>query len=178
MKPKTLAEKWALGGIGPLFAGGAALHFVYGLLGKPAWAGLFCPVNESVFEHLKLGAWPVFAYALLGRAVLKKKQGHTVGWYRGQCAAMGICLSSILLLHYLYAGALGGESPWGDVVVFLLAVALGQAGAVSDLKKSRKESPAALTVMGMVLLLLAVGTFWPPRLPLFWDPLHGGYGLQ
>ena len=39
-------------GIGTLF------HFLFELLGQNAFVGLFTPVNESVWEHLKLIYFP------------------------------------------------------------------------------------------------------------------------
>ena len=43
---------------------GAGLHFVYELCPLPI-VGLFAPVNESVWEHLKLFFWPFLAAAFV-----------------------------------------------------------------------------------------------------------------
>ena len=173
MERKSLGEKMAMWGIGPLFGAGAAAHFLYGVLGRPFWASLLFPVNESVFEHLKLGAFPTLLYAWLGGAILKKKQGHINGWYKGQWTATCVCLTSILLLHYFYEGALGRHGPWGDVLIFFLSVILGQLAAARVIKSSEEKDRWAMVLMMLLVLLLAAGTFWPPELPLFEDPTAG-----
>ena len=43
---------------------GACLHFLYVLLPNPVTA-LLAPVNESLWEHLKIFFWPYLAAALL-----------------------------------------------------------------------------------------------------------------
>lgn len=49
--------------------GGAALHFLYDVWPNPLTAVL-APVNESVWEHLKLLYWPFLAAAfVLARGV-------------------------------------------------------------------------------------------------------------
>ena len=48
--------------------GGSALHFLYDWLPSPLTA-LFSPINESVWEHLKLLFWPM----LLGATFLARR---------------------------------------------------------------------------------------------------------
>ena len=52
------AERQILVGVPVLFLAGTLLHFLYGLSGEFFLVGLLAPVNESVWEHLKLALWP------------------------------------------------------------------------------------------------------------------------
>lgn len=38
---------------------GILLHFLYDFSGKVLIVGIFAPINESVWEHLKLGFYPI-----------------------------------------------------------------------------------------------------------------------
>ena len=50
--------------IGTIFvsAAGTLLHFVYGWTGNHFIVGLFAPVNESTWEHMKLLYFPMLLY--------------------------------------------------------------------------------------------------------------------
>lgn len=43
---------------------GSLAHFVYEWSGNNALAGLFTPVNESVWEHMKLVFFPMLLYSV------------------------------------------------------------------------------------------------------------------
>ena len=52
-KSVSKPEKWILLGIPLLFSIGSILHFAYDFLMKIPLAGIFAPVNESIWEHEK-----------------------------------------------------------------------------------------------------------------------------
>ena len=62
MKPSLKKIEWisflAASVLGTLF------HFVYGWSGENPVAGLFFPVNESTWEHLKLIFFPILLLCL------------------------------------------------------------------------------------------------------------------
>jgi hypothetical protein len=51
---------------------GSNLHFTFEWSGSQAVVGVFSAVNESVWEHLKLGFWPAVVFALIEFKYLKK----------------------------------------------------------------------------------------------------------
>ena len=58
-----MKRHWLLTALGAILAG-AGLHFLWQALPNPLFA-LISPVNESVWEHLKLLYWPMRAAALV-----------------------------------------------------------------------------------------------------------------
>ncbi|MFR5422575.1 MAG: DUF6512 family protein [Oscillospiraceae bacterium] len=58
-----MKRHWLLTALGAILAG-AGLHFLWQALPNPLFA-LISPVNESVWEHLKLLYWPMLAAALV-----------------------------------------------------------------------------------------------------------------
>ena len=44
---------------------GSFLHFIYQISNNSEFVALFAPVNESVWEHLKLGFWALFIFMIL-----------------------------------------------------------------------------------------------------------------
>lgn len=55
---------YELAGIIFIIAFGSVLHFTFEWSGRQVAVGVFSAVNESVWEHLKLGFWPAIAFAL------------------------------------------------------------------------------------------------------------------
>ena len=50
---------------------GGVLHFTFGWSGYNPVVGIFSAVNESVWEHLKLGFWPALLYMIIEYRFLK-----------------------------------------------------------------------------------------------------------
>lgn len=65
--------RWELGGIIFIVVLGSLLHFVYGLSGYWHPIGIIAAVNESVWEHLKLGFWPTVIFPLLNTPSYKMR---------------------------------------------------------------------------------------------------------
>ena len=96
--------------------GGAALHFLYDVWPNPLTAVL-APVNESVWEHLKLLYWPMLAAAL----VLARGPRRIAVW-AGFFPA--IVLQPVFLLALYYGlRALGVQGLAVDLTLYVLTMA-------------------------------------------------------
>lgn len=96
---------------------GSCLHFVHALLPSPITA-LFSPVNESLWEHLKILFWPYLAASFF---LLRKKDGAGVG---ARCLSLLIGCGLMLLAGWCYHVVLGGEALAFDVCLYVLLMAL------------------------------------------------------
>ncbi|WP_455617185.1 DUF6512 family protein [Eisenbergiella sp.] len=166
---------------------GTLLHFIYEWSGSLAAVGLFAPVNESVWEHIKLLFFPgllfsVWEYFHASRRPASFLPARTAGLSAGMAA--------IPLLFYAYTALLGTNHLALDITVFLLGILL--AFLISALLE-KKISAAATTASGtkagilpflcaallvLYLLLFFLFTFRPPQLPLFQDPVSGHFGIS
>lgn len=161
---------------------GVLFHFVYEWTGENPLVGLFAPVNESVWEHIKLLFFP----ALLVMAVEYFLFGHQIPNYL-TAKTIGIVLGglSIPLLFYAYTAVLGKHIAAIDIAIFFVAVLLGELICYWLLRKSllanargRLESgllSERYQLLALTVLLLLVGVFFyfteaPPELPLFLPP--------
>ncbi len=142
---------------------GAALHFLYHLLTILPFAVL-APVDESLFQHLKLLYWPV----LLAALVLKKKEGQSV-----RPRLLGLLLSSALMLvvGWVYHITLGGSSLLFDITLYVLLMffALLLFPALCRGEQTGKLWDAAVYLTVVLGVLLVLFTFFPPNHLLFYD---------
>lgn len=181
----AIDEDWAkrniLSGIPVLCALGSLAHFIYGLSGESLIAGIFTPVNESVWEHLKLAFWPVLLWWAASYMVFRRRVSITAGrWFTACAAAITICLVIITAFFYTYTGAFGIESLTLNIFSMVLGIAAAQGTALHIIRRSG-AGPASSYVSIVVLIALSAAfiifTFNTPQIPLFKDPSTGLFGL-
>jgi len=174
---KKYALKLELVGIVFIIVLGGALHFVFDLSGEWPPLALIAAVNESVWEHLKLGFWPALVYFLIEYRYIRKSSSNFLF-----AKAIGILLipAAITVLFYAYTAFIQ-DMLAADLTIFVVAVVVGQLTSYKVLTVS--PLPSWVNRLGMVLLILlaiAFGTltYYAPQLPIFRDPISGGYGIQ
>ncbi len=170
-------RSYELAGIVFIVIIGSMLHFTFELSGHQPLVGVFSAVNESVWEHLKLGFWPALMWTLLEYRSIKKSTNNFL-----IAKTVGIYLIPIVIpiLFYSYTAVLGESVLVIDIITFVLAVIVGQ--LVSYKLLTYKRLPHILNEISLVaLVLLGVAfvlfTFYPPHLPLFRDPVTREYGI-
>ncbi len=175
------ARYWILSGIPVLFIVGFLMHNIFEWSGNSTIAGIFAPVNESVWEHLKLTFWPMLIWWTTGYIILGKNNKISANQWFTSCTVAGLlCPLAVLCFYYTYTGALGIESLILDIFSLLLGVAVAQGVALHAYKYAR-FSQYCLYISAAILILLAVTftvfTFAPPHIPLFKNSVTGKYGI-
>jgi hypothetical protein len=93
-------------------------HFAYNLSGKNIIVGLFNPVNESVWEHLKFMFFPFLLWWIVMYFIKNKKCEIPLNtWIVSAAVSLVVAPLSVVLLFYSYTGALGIESVFIDIVL-------------------------------------------------------------
>ena len=147
---------------------GSALHFLYDALPNPLTA-LISPVNESVWEHLKLLYWPFLAAAFV---LTKDEADGRKSW----CGLLAGLLGAPLLLLGAYYTLLSGFALYGlplDLILYALAMAGGFALAW-HLQRARLPAwlcGVLVIAAGVYGASLALFSFAPPELPIFLPPV-------
>ena len=95
------AERQILVGVPVLFLAGTLIHFLYGLSGEFFLVGLLAPVNESVWEHLKLALWPTTLWWTAGYlwAQRRGRELDAPAWF---AAALGALLTTEITIVLLF----------------------------------------------------------------------------
>lgn len=66
-------RRWGLLGLIVVCFLSIPLHFFYDWTGENTFIGLFAPINESIWEHLKLVFWPLLVWWTVGLSPTKRK---------------------------------------------------------------------------------------------------------
>ena len=138
---------------------------------------IIAAVNESVFEHLKLTYWPTLIYAAIIYRILRNYSNNFI---IAKTAGVYVMPISILVFFYAYTTITGIENFIIDILIFIIAVALGQFTSYKILKaKHLANCFQWLAMMFLIALGIIYGvfTFFPPQSPIFLDANTGTYGI-
>ena len=95
---------------------GTLLHFVYEWSGESLFVGIFSPINESVWEHLKLLFFPMSVWILIGYFIFGKKFKTYI-----PSAVIGILSGMILIPMWFYTYTVfTGKPILFHIYIFLL----------------------------------------------------------
>ncbi len=143
--------------------GGSALHFLYDWLPSPLTA-LFSPINESVWEHLKLLFWPM----LLGATFLARRSKNRPRLWSAFFVAL-LATPAFLLSAFYGLKALGVESLPVDIGLYFLRMFLGYGLAWLLYRRTKVENVGGWILMAVILYgaSLILFTFAAPALPIF-----------
>jgi hypothetical protein len=156
---------------------GSVLHFTFEWSGYNPVVGVFSAVNESVWEHLKLGFWPAILYMLIEYRFIKKQ---TNNFFVAKTVVPYAIVAVIPAIFYSYTAFTGESIFMIDILSFIVAVIIGQYLGYRLLTHKPLHPKLELVAMAALLLLgvlFVVFTFMPPHLPPFQDPISGGYGI-
>jgi hypothetical protein len=120
---KNIVLRWELQGIIFVFLLGALLHFVFEWSGESRIVGLIASVNESVWEHFKQGFWPMCIY---GAIEYKFLRGRTNNFFTAKALAVYLIPTITGLVFYGYTAIIGKEILIVDILIFLVAIIIGQ----------------------------------------------------
>lgn len=168
---------WQIAGFAFTIIIGTAFHFLFIWTNESIVAAFVSPVNESIWEHIKLLFFPMLVYAIFEYSFWGKQ------YARFWCIKLKGVLTGMALiptLYYTYTGIIGESLDWFNIVIFF-----GVAGLVylvetkmfQGNKTCRIPSEYAFVMLSIIGFVFFVFTFYPPEIPFFQDPVSKTYGF-
>nr|WP_300844800.1 DUF6512 family protein [uncultured Acetatifactor sp.] len=157
--------------IGVLFVlvAGTLAHFLYDWTGRNPVAGLFAPVSESIWEHMKLIFFPMALYSLV-----------MIVRFRGSFPCIvpslgfGILVGTLLVpvFYYAYTFVLGRDFFVLDIADFLLSTLAAFLLAYRFTLSCRLKGCAPLLwgLVGVLFVCFIVFAYHPPDGAIFAAP--------
>ena len=173
MKKNTFI--WQIIGVTFTAVLGTILHFLF------QWTNLtiFAPisaVNESTWEHMKLVFIPSIIFALIQSFIIKDE------YYFWLIKLISILLGTFLLpiLFYTLSGIFGHLPAVVNIAIFFVAIFieyLTELFLFDRLYCKYSLKWLSISILLMFLILFVIFTFYPPKIPLFLDPVTNSYGI-
>lgn len=153
---------------------GTLNHFIYGWLPYKL-VGIFAPVNESIFEHLKLVFYP-FLITIIIRYFKHKEDYY---FLKASIASVSGILT-IPLLYYL-VNIFTTPPAFINISIFIIASILQEYVFYHLINDKFDDIPIknseGIIIIITISLAFSVFTFLPPKNDLFLDPISKTYGI-
>lgn len=158
---------------------GVLWHFLFDVTGENRFVGLFAPVNESVWEHLKIIYFP-FVISMIIEYFLYGKEAYN--FFSSKLFGLSVGLFSIIMNYYVTVGAFGINSMAVNIGIFVLGIIVAYALSYMRLLKTPKMAgglweKAAIGIFALYFALFLIFSYYPPCIPLFRDPSNMKYSI-
>ena len=170
-------KEWERIGIYWIIIVGSLLHFTYDWSNKSLIVALFSPVNESLWEHLKMGYWALTFFMAIEYWFIRD---YTNSFFIGKTLGIIGMNLFIVIVFYSYTAIFNKHLFIIDIGSFILGAILCQ---FISLKAMEKNLNTGIDRIGLILFVLIgaifiLFTFRPPYLPIFKDSSKGIYGIE
>lgn len=160
-----------------LFLFSFPIHFLYALF-PSFFTSIFAPVNESIFEHVKM----IFTSLLLGRIIIyfiRKKKGLNTNNYIIKSYLTTILTTGIFLFIYLPIYYLFGENLIITLIIYFITILITEYIVNNLFNKSLKVNYNLLGITFIILTFFAFTylSYNPLHIDFFYDPMHKKYGI-
>lgn len=153
-------------------------HFLYDLIPNPIFAIIF-PVNESIWEHMKLifTSNLVFQIIIYFIAIYKQKQVKISFFYCFVKSILEIIVYLIIFLPFYYNF---GEKMWFSILLLYLVILLGQ--YIEDIVNLKyplnKYDKIGIILFIIGYIIFGILTYKPIHIHLFFDTIKEKYGIN
>lgn len=147
---------------------GTLTHFLYDWSGNNHIVGLFTPINESIWEHMKLLFFPMLIYSLI--IIFRFRNIYS-------CAASALCFGIIAgtllipLFFYAYTSILGRDIFILDIGIFILSIIIVFWLSYKLTLSCRLEPYTFLSgfLICVLFICFVLFTYHPPKARIFKD---------
>ncbi len=169
--------QWALLGILGVAVIATLWHFLFFLTAEFAVIGAIVPVNDSVWEHFKVILYPMLIFAIVEYRYIGY---HTNNYITAKTIAIFIMLLLIGTVFYTYFYVAGKQIAAADISIFVGALIIGQlvgAWVMTFDPLPKYFNYVAIALIVALAIVLAVFTYNPAHVQIFFDSAAGIYGL-
>lgn len=169
--------KWEIVGVFWIIIIGSLLHFTFELANKSLLVALFSPVNESVWEHMKLGYWALVFFMLIEYWFVRD---YTNSFFIAKTIGILVMNIFIIVAFYSYTAIVKKPILIMDIAIFIVGAILCQFTSIKIMGKDigNNVDKIGLVVFILIGAILILFTFKTPHLPIFKDPSKGTYGIE
>lgn len=160
---------------------GVFLHFAYELSGNNTIVGIFAPVNESVWEHLKLIFIPFTLFSIGFYFYTKQKFSNML-----LIALFGniVGMFTVTTLYYLGDAIFTTDNMVYNIIIYAISVMLSYytlyLGIYHNefIEETKESTVLGACTLTLLFAMFIIGTFSPIKLNITQDPVTKTYGID
>ncbi len=156
---------------------GTINHFMFEWFNNAKIIGMFCPVNESIFEHLKLLFFPYLLWTIIEYFILEKPFNFFTS------KLVGVIFGNIFIIafYYTYSGIVGNNYMFMDILTFLLGILVAFVTSYLIITNPKYKTNYTEFISFISFIIISVifflFTFYPPFIPFFKDITTNTYAI-
>lgn len=153
-------------------------HFLYNWLPNPIFS-LFFPVNESIWEHMKMLYSTILLYSIIEYFILKKfdikHNNFLLTNFIKSIVSIPIYLIIFLPLYNMF-----GENMFISISVLFITLLLVNIICYKLLEFREINYQKEISIAGIIIVYIIMGilTYNPPKTELFFDIKEEKYGIN
>jgi len=153
-------------------------HFVYKLLPN-AVSAIFFPVNESIWEHMKMLYTSIVINGIIDYFIMKKFDIKHNNLILGLFVSATISIPIYLILYLPFYYKIGAKM-FLNISVLLLTIIITQVVNYYIQKRNNIQVLNIVSIIGIIICYIVFGilTYYPPETELFFDPMAEKYGIN
>ena len=153
-------------------------HFMYEWFPNTLFS-IFFPVNESIWEHMKMLFTAVILYSIIDYLILRSFKQKTDNFLINVFITATTSIPIFLIL-YLPFYFLIGENMALNLIVLFITIAISQIISYYILKAKTYPNLNLISIIGIILayIILGILTYYPLTNDLFFDPSNEKYGIN
>jgi len=172
-------KTWKIISIFVIFGLSALLHFIYQWF-PSFFTSLLFPVNESIWEHNKIIIGSFLIWSVFEKLTLKKH--HELNTCTsGFISAIICCLLVMLIFSPIYFYILKtNDNTLVTLIVYFICIVLSVLlNYKLLLRKYNPEMEKKVILLWLLVIAInAILTYYPPKLPIFYDYNTNTYGIK
>jgi len=153
-------------------------HFMYDIFPNPLFSILF-PVNESIWEHMKLLVTPVIIYSLIEYFIYKKKNIPYNNFILSYAISFIVSIIVYLIIYLPVHLIFGHNLLFSIYLLFIIFILI----EVISYKIMNYKEIKYTNIIGFGMIILIYIIFWyltyyPFENMLFYDTTSNSYGIK
>ena len=156
---------------------GTLSHFMYDISKHNKIIGLFCAVNESTWEHIKIALTPTLLWSFIDGIIY----GRNPNYFFSKFSSLAIIILLIPLLFYGYKAILKKEIFILDISIFYIVIITSQYLFFYTLRINEINFIFKyLSCIGTFMIFggYMIHTLMPAKNIIFKDPISKKYGFK
>lgn len=144
---------------------GVILFFAYDLSGENLIVGLFAPVNNSVWETLKLIFFPLLVLTLWD---LFTSYRNNTAFLPARTTGILAAMTFFVVVFYTVSGIIGAVIFWVSVIIYLLSIVFAFLVEKKICGKNKwLNTTISIVILIVLVILFVIFTLAPPALGIF-----------
>lgn len=153
-------------------------HFTYDIIKMPILS-IFFPVNESIFEHMKLIITPVLIYTLGKYLYYKYKNMNTDNMFLASVISSILGIIGYLIVYLPVDNIIGYNTFFAIGLLFITFIFIVNIDKILIKRLNIKHNNLlALIIIVITYIIFTYLTYRPPHNYLFLDITNNSYGIK